>query len=161
MSKGNVEFENKNVEYYTPKSVVDMFGKFDYDPATTHEMAEVFNVRAWDTIETNGLTSDWRGFARIWCNPPFNRKHEFWEKACATYATARNDIKFLCPIEFLTTKRFHEALNKHGLQVKIYVPSGRIKFKSGIGSNEKSPAFGSVIVSPSDCMGLKLIEIKY
>lgn len=161
MSKGNVEFENKNVEYYTPKSVVDMFGKFDYDPATTHEMAEVFKVSAWDTIETDGLKADWREFARIWCNPPFNRKHEFWDKACETYAEVHNDIKFLCPIEFLTTKRFHDALIKRGLQVKIYIPSGRIKFKSGVGSNEKSPAFGSVIISPSDCMGLKLIEIKY
>lgn len=159
MSKGAVQLNENNVEYYTPKSVVDMFGKFDYDPATTNELAELFGVNAWDTIETDGLTSDWRGFARIWCNPPFNRKHEFWEKACESYAKAQNDIKFLCPIEFLTTKRFHASLAKYGLGVKIYIPSGRIKFKSGVGANEKSPAFGSVIISPSDCMGLKLFEL--
>ena len=100
MSKGAVQLNENNVEYYTPKSVVDMFGKFDYDPATTNELAELFGVSAWDTIETDGLTSDWRGFARIWCNPPFNRKHEFWEKACETYAKANNDIKFYARLNF-------------------------------------------------------------
>jgi hypothetical protein len=34
MAKANVVFTKDN-EYYTPKYVVDLFGKFDYDPATT------------------------------------------------------------------------------------------------------------------------------
>lgn len=37
MSKGNVEFENKNIEYYTPKSVVDMF-----------DCVELPNAPEWD-----------------------------------------------------------------------------------------------------------------
>ena len=35
MTKWAVNFETGNVEYYTPKFVVDYFGSFDYDPATT------------------------------------------------------------------------------------------------------------------------------
>lgn len=31
MSKGAVNFSN-DVEYYTPKNIVENFGKFDYDP---------------------------------------------------------------------------------------------------------------------------------
>lgn len=158
MSKGSVEFENKNIEYYTPKSVVDMFGSFEYDPATTAEKAADLNIPNYDTIETDGLLSDWTQYKTIWCNPPFNRKHEFWEKACYTFYKSKSDIKFLCPIEFLTTKRFHNSLLKYGLGCKLYVPSGRIKFQSGVGLNEKSPAFGSVIISPSKQNELNLTK---
>lgn len=34
MAKASVNFTKDN-DYYTPKSVVNYFGVFDYDPATT------------------------------------------------------------------------------------------------------------------------------
>lgn len=43
MAKSQVQFTKDN-EYYTPKSFVDRFGKFDYDPATTKEKAEEFGI---------------------------------------------------------------------------------------------------------------------
>lgn len=52
MAKSQVQFTKDN-EYYTPKEFVDIFGKFDYDPATTKEKAEEFGVRNYDTIETD------------------------------------------------------------------------------------------------------------
>lgn len=58
MAKSNVTFTKDN-EYYTPKTVVDYFGTFDYDPATTYEKAKEFRISTYDTIETNGLTSNW------------------------------------------------------------------------------------------------------
>ena len=33
MSTGAICFNEQNFEYYTPKYIVDMFGKFDYDPS--------------------------------------------------------------------------------------------------------------------------------
>ena len=75
----------KDNEYYTPKKVVDYFGKFDYDPATTEEKAKEFGVENYDTIETNGLKQDWSKYRRIWINPPFTLKHEFVKKAYDTY----------------------------------------------------------------------------
>lgn len=60
MSKGAVNFSNNN-EYYTPKSVVEYFGKFDYDPATTTEKAKEFGIHNYDTIQTNGLNTNWGG----------------------------------------------------------------------------------------------------
>ena len=84
MSKGQVNFEKDN-EYYTPKRVVDYFGKFDYDPATTKEKAIEFGVEHYDTIETDGLKQDWSKYKRIWVNPPFSDKHKFVEKAYQTY----------------------------------------------------------------------------
>lgn len=143
MSKGEINFSNDN-EYYTPKSFVSRFGAFDYDPSTTAEKAAEFGVKNFDTIETDGLFRDWTPFNRIWINPPFTQKHLFLEKAVNTYLYSKNDIFFLSPIEFLTTKRFHEQIKKVG-GVKLFLPNGRIKFESGLGKSSKSPAFGSVI----------------
>ena len=84
MSKGQVNFTKDN-EYYTPKRIVKYFGEFDYDPATTKEKAEEFGVKEYDTIETDGLKTDWSKYKRIWINPPFSEKHKFVEKAYETY----------------------------------------------------------------------------
>ena len=91
MAKASVVFTKDN-EYYTPKSVIDYFGKFDYDPATCYEKALEFDVKSFDTIETDGLTKDWTKYRRIWINPPFTEKHKFLQKAYETYKIARNDI---------------------------------------------------------------------
>lgn len=144
MSKGAISFSSDN-EYYTPKKLVAIFGQFDYDPATTKERAELLNIPNYDTEETDGLSSDWRKYKRIWINPPFTIKHKFWEKAWQTYNEVKNEIYFLCPIAFLTTKRFHSCF-KGGV---VYLPSGRIKFEKSNGTR-KSPAFGSVVIKLSD-----------
>lgn len=151
----NVNFTKDN-EYYTPKSVVDFFGKFDYDPATTKEKAEEFNILTYDTIETDGLTKDWSIYKRIWINPPFTDKHKFLQKACETYRLCKNDIYILFPIEFLTTKRFHDCIQ--GLGGKLYIPNGRINFQSGLGKKGKSPAFGSVVMKIQDKWEVELIN---
>jgi hypothetical protein len=108
MAKSQVQFTKDN-EYYTPKEFVDRFGKFDYDPATTKEKAEEFNITNYDTIESDGLLKDWTQYKRIWINPPFTIKHLFLKKAWATYQLAKNDIYILFPIEFITTARFHNC----------------------------------------------------
>ena len=151
MSKGAVCFNEAAIEYYTPKSIVNMFGRFDYDPATTEAQAKRLGIPNFDTIETDGLKTDWTQYKRIWINPPFNIKHLFWDKACEIALKSKNDIWFLCPIAFLTTKRFHAALDQRNLNVHVALPSGRIKFISGNGLEERAPAFGSVIVSPRAC----------
>lgn len=108
MAKININFTKDN-EYYTPKSVVNFFGKFEYDPATTSEKAKDLNIPNFDTIETDGLKQDWTKYKRIWINPPFTKKYEFLVKAWETYIHAKNEIYILFPIEFLTTEKFHKA----------------------------------------------------
>lgn len=157
MAKANVEFTKDN-EYYTPKSVVEYFGKFDYDPATCDEKAKEFGIKNYDTIETNGLTKDWTIYKNIWINPPFTEKHKFLEKAYQTYKIAKNNIYVLFPIEFITTKRFHDIAKNVG--GKIYIPSGRINFESGLGKKSKSPAFGSVVMKIQDNWEIELIDKK-
>ena len=155
MAKANVNFTKDN-EYYTPKKVVDYFGEFDYDPATTKEKAEEFNLKFYDTIETDGLIKDWTRYRKIWINPPFTIKHKFLEKAYETYKSVKNEIYILFPIEFLTTKRFHDITKNGG--GKIFIPSGRINFQSGLGKKGKSPAFGSVVLKIQDKWEIEFID---
>ena len=148
----------KNDERYTPKSVVDYFGKFDYDPATTKEKADEFGIKAYDTLETNGLVQDWTKYKRIWINPPFTNKVQFLQKASETFAQTKADIYFLCPIEYLTTSQFSNTVKG----CRIYIPTGRISFINGKigGKNGNSPAFGSVIVKIEEATSLEFVDIK-
>ena len=81
----NVILFGKDNECYTPKYVIDYFGKFDYDPATTPEKAKEFEIVNFDTKETDGLKSNWKLYKRIWINPPFTLKAQFLQKAVETY----------------------------------------------------------------------------
>jgi len=153
MAKSNVQFTKDN-EYYTPKEFVSRFGIFDYDPATTVDKAKELGITNFDTIETDGLNSDWTKYKKIWINPPFTRKHEFLKKAWETYQKAKNDIYILFPIEFITTARFHNLVGG-GL---IFIPNGRINFESGLGKKGRSPAFGSVVMKLQDTFEVKLIQ---
>lgn len=154
MAKSQVQFTKDN-EYYTPKDFVARFGNFDYDPATTKEKALEFNIKKYDTIETDGLLQDWSKYKKIWINPPFTRKHEFLKKAQETYLSCMNEIYILFPIEFITTKRFHE-IAKGG---KFYIPNGRIKFESGLNKKSDSPAFGSVVMKFQNTWEIEFINL--
>lgn len=153
MSNGAIRF-SEEVEYYTPKCIVDKFGSFDYDPATTRKKGEEFGLFDYDTIETDGLKADWTKYQRIWINPPFTQKKEFLEKAVHTWELSRNEIYILLPISFFTTKSFHDIVKG----AKIYLPNGRIKFESPTGEL-RSPAFGSVIVKLQDNWEIEPLEI--
>lgn len=132
--------QNKRDEYYTPKKVVDYFGKFDYDPATTKAKASDFGIEHYDTIDTNGLQSDWTRYKRIWLNPPFTLKHDFLKKARDTYRLAHNEIFVLFPVGYLTTGQFHDL----GIKGTLYIPRTRIFFENSYFSTT-SPSMGSVI----------------
>lgn len=153
MAKVHTQFTQDN-EYYTPKSIVERFGAFDYDPATTKEKASEFGVENYDTIETDGLSKDWSMHKRIWVNPPFTKKNEFLTKAWETYIKTKNEIYFLVPIGFLTTAQFSKIVGGG----KIYVPNWRIAFESGLGKDSKSPAFGSVIIKLQDTFEIEFIK---
>ena len=144
MSKGSVEFK-KNDEYYTPLAVINKVtgGHIDYDPATNDHKAKEFGVLNYDTIETNGLTTDWATHNRIWVNPPFTMKKEFMQKAVDTVKDNPDAIIWvLVPIETLTTKWFYAMVPKYDL----IIPNGRVKFENPSSPQAKSPAFGSIII---------------
>lgn len=94
VGKTKMLYLGKDNEYYTPKYIVDYFypNGFDYDPATNEEKAKEFNVKNYDTIETDGLSKDWTKYKNIWINPPFTKKYEFLNKAVETYNKVHNNI---------------------------------------------------------------------
>lgn len=146
---------SKNDEWYTPKYLVDYFGKFDYDPATTNEKAEEFGIANYDTKETNGLNTDWCKYQKIWLNPPFTLKKEFLIKAQQTYDSVKNDIFICIPVNYLTTKQFHSIIKG----CIIYLPNGRFKFERK-GQVAKSPALGCIVIKITDGWGLCTIKLE-
>lgn len=143
MPKAGIQFQKRD-GWMTPEEVWKKFGPFDYDPATTEEQAEKMDIPSIDTIETDGLLTDWTKYHKIWCNPPFSRKFEFLKKAVGTVQKSSDtEIFFLLPIESMTTKKFHEVMREQFYTV--YLPNGRVKFDDGSGKNS-SPAFGSVVL---------------
>jgi len=141
-------------ECYTPKYLVEYFGEFDYDPATTEEQAKYLGIENYDTIDTDGLIKEWN-YNKIWINPPFSYKFEFLEKAVETYKKYRNDIYMLFPIESMTTKRFYEVIR--GVRFKMFIPSYRIGFIV----NKKlyrAGAFGIVVLNFKNDYEIELIE---
>lgn len=142
MAKAGLQF-NKKDEWYTPKEIVDYFGPFDYDPATTEEQTRRLGIPYYDTIETNGLARDWSQFPRIWINPPFTRKFEFLRKAANTVEWSHAHIFFLIPIDSMVTKSFHDIMG--GVDYTLHLPEARIKFEDTDGGGS-SPAFGSVVL---------------
>lgn len=125
-------------EYRTPKNIVDLFGPFDYDPATTKEYAAYHNIHNYDTIQTDGLRADWSSYKKIWINPPFSKKFDFLGKA----VKSNKNVFILLPISALTTKKFATTVT---CGYTLYLPDGRIKFSDGK-NIQSSPPFGSIIL---------------
>ena len=61
----------------------------------------------------------------MFCNPPFSKKWEFFQKAIAQSKTSRHSILMVMPYT-PTTKSWHE--NVHGQNCIIYVPDGRYQY---------------------------------
>ena len=139
---------------YTPKYLVDYFGEFDYDPATTKKQAEYLNINNYDTIESDGLSKEWN-YRKIWINPPFSLKFEFLEKAIESYKKYNNEIYMLFPIESMTTKKWIDIVKD--TKFKLYIPAYRIGF---IVNNKlyNSGAFGVVILKFQNEYDIKLID---
>lgn len=127
-------------DWCTPKNVVDYFGPFDLDPATTKEQAERLGIPNYYTIETNGLDKSWWG--RVWLNPPFSNKTEWIKKAREELDNPFvKEIYILLPMGVCTTLWHQYILGKS----IIYIPPNRIAFE-GKDTKKQSPAFESVII---------------
>lgn len=140
MPEATIQLSQKD-EWYTPKSIIDFFGPFDYDPATTGKRAKYVGIKNYDTIHTDGLSADWSKYNKIWINPPFSKKFEFLEKA----VKSKKKVYFLLPTEAVTARKFHDIFSNNKCGYTMWVPRGRIRFEdsNGVGTN---PAFGSVIL---------------
>ena len=127
-------------EWYTPKKIIDLFGKFDLDVASPIGGVNYIPAKNYYTKADNGLIQDWYG--TVWCNPPYGRDTYRWldkfidHKEGIALVFARTD-----------TAWFHELVIKADA---LLFTRGRIAFlKSGISSGNSS-ASGSMLVACGD-----------
>lgn len=169
--KTNAKLNNDN-DWYTPlniyENILNLFNlnKFDYDPATTKELAKNANIKFYDDIETNGLKQDWRSYKNIWINPPFTLKKDFIEKAYLEILDNKSHIEnifILIPIETLTNLNTYNLLSKNNNMLfrNIIISKGRIKFvkrsNDRIYTQKTSPFFSTVIIHLSRTFDYKLL----
>lgn len=149
MLNSKLQFTTKD-DWFTPKYIYDFFNygsifPIDYDPCTTKEQAKRFGIKNYDTIESDGLKSNWFNYHHLWINPPFSKKFEFLEKACELIRCTKEyefrTVFIVLPFESLDTKKFHEIIGE--LKYSLHLFNGRINYENGKG---KSPAFATTVV---------------
>lgn len=154
MSKGAINFSADN-EYYTPKQIVDMFGRFEYDPATTPEKAKTWASRTTTRLKQTGSNLTGQSTSQSGAIHHSQSNTSSSKRLRNTMTKRGGDVCMIVPIEFLTTKRFH-AICKGA---KIFLPNGRIKYESGLGKPSRSPAFGSVVIKLDDHWSIEPLEL--
>ena len=129
-----------NIDWYTPKAVIDSLAQFDLDPCTCIEAMQVNNsAKNYFTIEDDGLKQEWKG--RVWLNPPYSQPdlRLFLEKM----ALHNNGIALTG--SRIDTKWFHDVVLEHASGIKLIY--GRIKFHKPDGLVANQPKNGSILIS--------------
>lgn len=127
-------------EWYTPKYIVDMFGKFDLDPASNEYNSKRLNIPKYFSKENSALDKEWYG--RVWLNPPFSLKNEFIAKAREQVDKGNCEVFILLPMRMETI-----AVHKHIMnRANLFIPNGRISFETPEGKTLGTPNFASVII---------------
>lgn len=76
-------------EWWTPEiylqAVREVLGAIDLDPASNDGAQETVKAATYYTLETDGLSKEWRG--RVWMNPPYTSRviNQFVEKLANHY----------------------------------------------------------------------------
>lgn len=115
------------------------FGPFDLDPAATPANAK---VKAFYTIEDNGLSKPWKG--RVWLNPPYGRGIADWmQKAHYEVHEGSADV-VVCLLPARTdTAWWHDWVQG---KAEVRFLRGRIRFIGPTGMRMAAAPFPSVIV---------------
>lgn len=143
-------------EWYTPKYIVDKFGKFDLDVASNEYNSKRLGISNYFSKEDSALDKEWYG--KVWCNPPFSLKNEFIAKAREQVDKGNCIVYMLLPMRMETI-----AVHKHIMNKAIlYIPNGRISFETPEGKTLGTPNFASVIVkmTPIANNSYQTIDIK-
>lgn len=129
-----------NIDWYTPKEIIDSLGEFDLDPATCLDAMRInHSAKKFYTKEDNGLTQAWEG--RVWLNPPYSQPllKLFLQKM----ALHNNGIALTGAR--IDTQWFHDIVLANASAIKLLY--GRIKFYDSDGMIGKQPNNGSILVA--------------
>ncbi len=88
-------------EWFTPPDIVErarrsLGGQIDLDPASCAEANKLVRADTFWTKEDNGLAHDWRGYKRIFVNPPGGRGlPPLWWDYAARAADSGSNVVFV------------------------------------------------------------------
>lgn len=129
-----------NIDWYTPKTIIDSLGRFDLDPATSPEAIKMnCSAMSFYTREDDGLMQKWHG--RIWLNPPYsNPLLQLFLKKMALHN--RGIALIFSKVE---AKWFHDIVFEYATAIKFLYD--RIKFHKPDGTTGNQPRHGSMLVA--------------
>ena len=107
MNKAVIYKKASKDEWYTPKHIVDYFGKFDLDVASSEYNSKRLGIKKYFSKENTALDKDWKG--KVWCNPPFSIKNDFIKKAREEVDKGNADVYILLPMSF-EIQSFHKYI---------------------------------------------------
>lgn len=97
-------------EWFTPPDIVErarrsLGGQIDLDPASCAEANKLVRADTFWTKEDNGLAHDWRGYKRIFVNPPGGRGLPalWWDAAAKAAAEGASVVFVMFSIQQLQT----------------------------------------------------------
>jgi phage N-6-adenine-methyltransferase len=129
-----------SVEWNTPtplkEDLIQEFGRFDLDPATTEE--NPMNAFAYFTIEEDGLLQPWNA-KTVYVNPPYGRIISKWiDKALNEFECGRCE-KVVMLLPSRTCTRWFHRLYEGGYEIRFF--KGRLRY------GDRGPApFPSILV---------------
>jgi DNA N-6-adenine-methyltransferase (Dam). len=129
-----------NIDWYTPKEIIESLGEFDLDPASCADAIKLNNAaKKYYTKEDDGLKQKWEG--RVWLNPPYSSPMlTLFLKKMALH---NNGIALID--SRVDTKWFHDIILTNASAIKLLY--GRIKFYDSDGVIGKQPRNGSILAA--------------
>lgn len=156
----NILHSSKTDSWQTPeyivKSVQDVLGVIDLDPASSEEANQVIRAKRIITKEENGLAQDWMGLSMapitVFINPPggkiLNKSAAclFWDKlmSYADQGLIRHAIFLAFSIEALQSTQVNSRLAM--LYHPFCIPRTRIKFVDPSYQKRVNPTHAQAIV---------------
>ena len=132
-------------EWYTPSPYVEaarrVLGHIDLDPASSAIANLVVGAGCFYTEEQNGLAQPWDG--NVWLNPPYGSlAPKFVSRVLGEYETGTVPAAIVLLNAQTTSSGWFQPL----WSFPLCFTDHRIKFTSGDGSKNSSPANGSVFI---------------
>lgn len=132
-------FSSKTDDWATPQDFFDKLNlefQFTLDPCAdsfNHKCSRYYNR------EQNGLSRDWGGGERVFCNPPYGREIGKWVQKSFEESKKKNTLVVMLIPARTDTKYFHDYI--YG-KAEIRFIRGRLKF----GNAKTSAPFPSMVV---------------
>ena len=141
---------------YIVKSVQDVLGVIDLDPASSEEVNQTIRAKRIITKQENGLTQDWMGLSMapisVFINPPGGKIANkgmsclFWDKlmSYADQGLIRHAIFLAFSIEALQSTQVNSR--RPMLFYPLCIPRTRIKFVDPTQQKRVNPTHAQAIV---------------